>query len=83
MIQKIIDKEKKVQKNLKKQMDFQMAKIKEKAEKNEEKRQRALHHVALKNKEIDQIGREAFIESINDLESRTKNMEEEEANFER
>lgn len=38
VIQKIEAKEKKMQKSLKKQMDIQMAIIKDKAEKNEEKR---------------------------------------------
>ena len=42
MIQKIEAKEKKMQKVLKKQMDLQMAIIRDRAEKNEEKRRKAL-----------------------------------------
>ena len=48
-----MEKEKKMQKTLKKQMDLQMAIIKDKAEKNEEKRRKALEHVQNKNKEIE------------------------------
>ena len=83
MIQKIMEKEKKMQKTLKKQMDLQMAIIKDKAEKNEEKRRKALEHVKNKNIEIDNIGREAFKDNINDLENRLKTYEEEEASIER
>ena len=83
MIQKIMEKEKKMQKTLKKQMDLQMAIIKDKAEKNEEKRRKALEHVHNKNKEIDNIGREAFKDNIADIENRIKNFEEEEASVER
>lgn len=83
MIQKIMEKEKKMQKTLKKQMDLQMAIIKDKAEKNEEKRRKALEHVQNKNKEIEQIGREAFKDNIADIENRLKTNEEEEASLER
>lgn len=83
MIQKIMEKEKKMQKTLKKQMDLQMAIIKDKAEKNEEKRRKALEHVKNKNIEIDNMGREAFKDNINDLENRLKTYEEEEASIER
>jgi hypothetical protein len=83
MIQKIMDKEKKMQKTLKKQMDLQMAIIKDKAEKNEEKRKKAMDHVINKNKEIDNLGREAFKDNIIDIEARLKTFEEEEASIER
>ena len=74
-----MEKEKKMQKTLKKQMDLQMAIIKDKAEKNEEKRRKALEHVQNKNKEIDNIGREAFKDNIVEIETRMKVCEEEEA----
>ena len=64
-------------------MDLQMAIIKDKAEKNEEKRRKALEHVKNKNIEIDNLGREAFKDNINDLETRLKTYEEEEASLER
>ena len=64
-------------------MDLQMAIIKDKAEKNEEKRRKALEHVKNKNIEIDNMGREAFKDNINDLENRLKTYEEEEASIER
>jgi hypothetical protein len=83
MIQKIMEKEKKMQKTLKKQMDLQMAIIKDKAEKNEEKRKKAMDHVINKNKEIDNLGREAFKDNIIDIEARLKTFEEEEASIER
>jgi hypothetical protein len=78
-----MEKEKKMQKTLKKQMDLQMAIIKDKAEKNEEKRRKALEHVQNKNKEIDNIGREAFKDNMVDIENRIKSFEEEEASIER
>ena len=78
-----MEKEKKMQKTLKKQMDLQMAIIKDKAEKNEEKRRKALEHVQNKNKEIDNIGREAFKDNIVEIETRMKVFEEEEAQVER
>ena len=83
MIQKIMEKEKKMQKTLKKQMDLQIAINKDKAEKNEEKRRKALEHVQNKNKEIDNIGREAFKDNMVDIENRIKSFEEEEASIER
>lgn len=78
-----MEKEKKMQKTLKKQMDLQMAIIKDKAEKNEEKRRKALEHVQNKNKEIENIGREAFKDNMIDIENRMKTFEEEEASIEK
>lgn len=63
LIQKIFEKEKKMQKVLKKQMDLQTAIVKDKAEKNEEKRRKATKHVEDKNNHIDRLGHTAFRES--------------------
>ena len=83
MVQKLRDKEKKMVKVLKKQMDLQTAIVKDRAEKNEEKRRKALKHVENKNKDIDRMGHTAFRENIKMIEERVKTFEEEEANFEK
>lgn len=72
-----------MQKILKKQMDLQIAITKDRVEKNEEKRRKALKHVDDHNKEIEQKSQEAFKEGIKSIEHRLKTFEEEEANFER
>lgn len=83
MVQKIIEKDKKEQKVLKKQLDLQIAIIKDRAEKNEEKRRKALKVVEDHNKDLDRLGVDAFRENIQNIEERMKTFEEEEATFER
>jgi hypothetical protein len=72
-----------MQKVLKKQMDLHMEFVKDKTERNQEKRRKALKVVEDKNKDIDRMGHTAFRENITSIEVRLKTMEDEEANIER